>query len=99
MSATSWVRIVRPENPRPKTSSRPDLDRGRGRSLRSPRSHRNEDRDPCIDICQFDARNRWCVGCARTVEEIRGWRKLTAFRRTALCNELKHRMNRLRRNV
>lgn len=46
MSAMSWVRIVRPENPRPRTSSRPDLERGRGRSLRSPRSHRNEERDP-----------------------------------------------------
>ncbi|MGE7371227.1 DUF1289 domain-containing protein [Neorhizobium sp. NPDC001467] len=53
---------------------------------------------PCTDVCQFDPRNKWCVGCGRTPDEIKAWRKLTPFRRTVLTNELKHRMRRLRRN-
>lgn len=50
---------------------------------------------PCTDICRFDPRNTWCIGCGRTRDEIKAWRKLSPFRRTALSNELKHRMKRL----
>jgi len=30
---------------------------------------------PCTDICQFDRKTDVCVGCFRTTEEIRSWRK------------------------
>lgn len=47
---------------------------------------------PCTDVCGFDPRNKQCVGCGRTKEEIKTWRKLSPFRRTALMIELKRRM-------
>ena len=31
---------------------------------------------PCIDICRIDQTTGWCEGCARTIEEIAGWRGL-----------------------
>ncbi len=54
-----------------------------------------KDQSPCTDVCQFDPVKKWCVGCGRTVDEIRAWRKLTPFRKTALANELKLRLRRL----
>ncbi|GJE47019.1 hypothetical protein GOFOIKOB_0038 [Methylobacterium tardum] len=48
--------------------------------------------DPCISVCQFDGRTGWCVGCGRTVQEIRTWRKMTPYRRTALTRELPRRV-------
>lgn len=32
---------------------------------------------PCIGICQLDD-NNICVGCGRTLQEIRGWSKLSS---------------------
>ena len=29
---------------------------------------------PCISVCQIDA-DGYCVGCGRTIDEIRGWKK------------------------
>ncbi|KQV41751.1 MULTISPECIES: DUF1289 domain-containing protein [unclassified Rhizobium] len=53
---------------------------------------------PCIDVCAFDPRKKWCVGCGRTLEEIKSWKKLTPFRRQALSNDLKHRMKWIEKN-
>ncbi|KTR08301.1 hypothetical protein NS365_01320 [Aureimonas ureilytica] len=50
---------------------------------------------PCTDVCQYDARNQWCLGCGRTRDEIKTWQKLTPFRRTALERELRRRLDRL----
>jgi predicted Fe-S protein YdhL (DUF1289 family) len=36
---------------------------------------------PCIDICRFDGRTGYCLGCFRTLEEARTWRKRTGHRR------------------
>lgn len=51
--------------------------------------------NPCTDICQFDPRKKWCVGCGRTIEETRVWRKMSPYHRTALAKELRLRMKRL----
>jgi len=48
--------------------------------------------DPCISVCQFDGMTGWCVGCGRTIPEIRAWRKMTPYRRTALTRELPRRI-------
>ncbi|MCJ2101270.1 DUF1289 domain-containing protein [Methylobacterium sp. E-046] len=48
--------------------------------------------DPCISVCRFDGRNGWCVGCGRTVPEIRAWRKMSPYRRTGLLRELPRRL-------
>jgi predicted Fe-S protein YdhL (DUF1289 family) len=44
--------------------------------------------DPCISVCQFDGETGWCAGCGRTIPEIKAWRKLTPYRRTALIRDL-----------
>lgn len=28
---------------------------------------------PCIAVCQYDAAVGWCIGCYRTLDEIREW--------------------------
>jgi len=53
--------------------------------------------DPCISVCQFDGRTGWCLGCGRTIPEIREWRKLTPYRRTALARELSRRGQQVRK--
>lgn len=49
-------------------------------------------KSPCVDICQIDARTRWCVGCGRTVDEIKTWAKMSPYRQTAVFSELKRRV-------
>lgn len=36
---------------------------------------------PCVNICRIDADTGWCVGCARTIEEIAAWSRWTAAER------------------
>lgn len=28
---------------------------------------------PCVNICRLDATEQWCLGCLRTLEELRQW--------------------------
>ena len=28
---------------------------------------------PCANICRLDATEQWCLGCLRTLEELRQW--------------------------
>ena len=28
---------------------------------------------PCISVCQIDEGTGWCLGCKRTIDEIRDW--------------------------
>lgn len=51
--------------------------------------------DPCTGVCAWDGKTGWCLGCGRTVPEIKAWRKLTPYRRTALLRELPRRMEQL----
>ena len=50
---------------------------------------------PCVSVCQFDGRSGWCVGCGCTLEEIKGWKKLSPFRRTALEADVLRRVRQL----
>ncbi len=50
---------------------------------------------PCISVCQFEGRTGWCMGCGCTIEEIRRWKKLPPFRRTALEADLSRRVRQL----
>ncbi len=52
-------------------------------------------KSPCVDICRIDARTRWCAGCGRTVEEIKGWQKMTPFRQRAVLADLGRRLFRI----
>jgi predicted Fe-S protein YdhL (DUF1289 family) len=46
---------------------------------------------PCADICKFDRKAGLCVGCFRTTEEIRQWRKFTDHRRRQIMAERRRR--------
>ncbi|MDG2155000.1 MAG: DUF1289 domain-containing protein [Gammaproteobacteria bacterium] len=45
---------------------------------------------PCINICTM-ASDKRCMGCRRSVEEIRGWAKLSPEEQWALIDELRER--------
>ena len=42
---------------------------------------------PCTDVCKFDRKAGLCVGCFRTTDEIRQWRKLTDHKRRHILAE------------
>lgn len=42
---------------------------------------------PCLDICKFERKASLCVGCFRTTDEIRLWRKLTDHKRRPILAE------------
>ncbi|MEQ5843453.1 DUF1289 domain-containing protein [Paraburkholderia acidicola] len=33
-------------------------------------------KSPCIDICKFDSKTGLCVGCLRTRDECKSWKKM-----------------------
>jgi predicted Fe-S protein YdhL (DUF1289 family) len=43
---------------------------------------------PCTGICEIDAGTGWCVGCARTLDEIVRWGTTNAADRAAVMAEL-----------
>lgn len=53
-------------------------------------------KSPCIEICRIDSRTHWCMGCGRTVEEIKTWRKMTPYHQQAVLADLGRRVSRLR---
>ncbi|WP_081649752.1 DUF1289 domain-containing protein [Fodinicurvata sediminis] len=48
---------------------------------------------PCIAICQMDSSNRQCIGCHRTIDEIRDWPILTADEKRAVLAAIEERKN------
>jgi len=46
---------------------------------------------PCVRVCALDDRREICVGCLRTVAEIKAWRGMTAEGKRALLEELERR--------
>lgn len=46
---------------------------------------------PCLDICKFDRRTDMCVGCLRTTDEIRQWKKMSDHRRNQILAERRRR--------
>ncbi|WP_322096758.1 DUF1289 domain-containing protein [Pelagibius sp.] len=39
---------------------------------------------PCITVCQIDPKSDTCIGCARTIDEIRDWPILSAEEKRAV---------------
>ena len=37
---------------------------------------------PCIDICTIDRVSGECIGCGRTVEEVRNWTNFDNLKKT-----------------
>ena len=43
---------------------------------------------PCIQVCEIDAATQLCRGCARSLQEIAQWGRLTEAARSAIMREL-----------
>lgn len=54
-------------------------------------------KSPCIDVCTFDGKTGLCVGCLRTLDEIRAWKKMTDHRRHQVINDRSRRQAKLQR--
>ena len=43
---------------------------------------------PCVDICVYDAKNDFCSGCYRRLDEIKTWMELSPRARCVIMSEL-----------
>lgn len=43
---------------------------------------------PCIKICKLDDHREYCVGCGRSLKEIRAWPTLTERERLTIMQRL-----------
>jgi len=57
-------------------------------------------KSPCIEICRFEGKTGFCVGCLRTLTECREWSKMKDNRRHQIIRDRPRREAKLRqRNV
>jgi predicted Fe-S protein YdhL (DUF1289 family) len=52
---------------------------------------RNEVESPCIKVCVVHPETRLCTGCARSIDEIAAWSRLTPVARRAIIEDLPNR--------
>ncbi|WP_431067618.1 DUF1289 domain-containing protein [Methylotuvimicrobium sp.] len=50
---------------------------------------------PCIDVCKYSGPSEWYIGCGRTQEESRQWKKMKPYAKQALLNSLKKRLSQM----
>ncbi|MGO1160517.1 DUF1289 domain-containing protein [Brucella pseudogrignonensis] len=50
---------------------------------------------PCILVCVMDSQTGFCLGCARTLDEIAGWSSMSNDQRRAVMALLAQRHERL----
>ena len=43
---------------------------------------------PCIDICTIDRDSGECIGCGRTVEEVRNWTNFDNLKKKQILENL-----------
>lgn len=46
---------------------------------------------PCVNICRMDDDNRYCIGCWRTLDEIKQWSTMSDDQRAAVMALLESR--------
>lgn len=49
---------------------------------------RNEIESPCVQICVIHPETRLCAGCARSIDEIGAWSRMSGDERAAIMAEL-----------
>lgn len=49
---------------------------------------RGEVESPCVRICMVHPETRLCIGCARSIEEIGRWSRMTPEERRAIMADL-----------
>jgi predicted Fe-S protein YdhL (DUF1289 family) len=52
-------------------------------------------KSPCIELCRFDGKTGFCIGCLRTLPEVREWKKMTDHKRHLIINERPRREKKL----
>lgn len=52
---------------------------------------RNEIESPCVNICVIHPETRMCTGCARSIDEIADWSRMTPEARHAVMSDLPNR--------
>lgn len=50
---------------------------------------------PCTNVCRFDGKTGFCVGCLRSRVEVREWKKITDHKRHLIINEQPRREKKL----
>lgn len=43
---------------------------------------------PCVGVCTLDPATGWCLGCARTLDEISEWAQADDTRRRAILDQI-----------
>jgi uncharacterized protein len=70
--------------------------------LHAPR--RDDEKDimavesPCIGICKFDEKTGLCIGCLRTKDECKQWKKMKDKHRVRIIDERPERKARLKKH-
>jgi len=54
---------------------------------------------PCTELCKIDGKTQLCLGCFRTLDEIRTWKKMTDHRRHQVINDRARRLAKLKKNA
>ena len=57
----------------------------------SPIWAREEIDSPCTNVCQIHPATRLCLGCARSIDEIAAWSRMSAQERQAVMVDLPNR--------
>lgn len=52
-------------------------------------------KNPCIEICKFDKKTGFCIGCLRTRDECKEWKKMKERKRVEIVDERKKRVAKL----
>lgn len=71
--------------------SDPDTERAARRARRRAALGRTIDTSipsPCISVCQIDDTSGECIGCRRTIDEIRDWIVMNADEKTAVLERI-----------
>ncbi|MFL9889620.1 DUF1289 domain-containing protein [Paraburkholderia sp. RL17-383-BIF-A] len=50
---------------------------------------------PCIDICKFDGKTGFCIGCLRTRDECKSWKKMKDKHRRKIIEDRSRREHKL----
>ncbi|WP_429302078.1 DUF1289 domain-containing protein [Paraburkholderia sp. GAS199] len=50
---------------------------------------------PCIDICKFDSKTGFCIGCMRTRDECKSWKKMKDKHRRKIIEDRSRREHKL----
>lgn len=53
---------------------------------------------PCISICKFDEKTGLCIGCLRTKDECRQWKKMKDKHRARIIDERPRRRANLKKH-